>query len=84
MALELNLDRRTIWVAKQLARRPQFYWENLDYEDKLRVYRAPIELDTVPNHKVREFETKMALRGDRGIGAKVRAIATEKRKELTE
>jgi hypothetical protein len=84
MALELTLDRRTIWVAKQLARRPEFYWENLGYEDKLRIYKAPIELDTIPQDKIREFEREMALKGDRGIGAKIRAVTEDKIPKLTE
>lgn len=84
MALELTLDRRTVWIAKQLARRPEFYWKNLSYEDKLRIYKAPVELDTVQQSKIREFEKEMALKGDRGIGAKIRAVTEEKLPKLTE
>lgn len=84
MALELNLHPRTIWVAQQLARRPEFYWENLDYEDKLRVYRAPIELDAVPDHLVEEFEREMALEGELGVEAQIKAMVGERVSQLTQ
>jgi len=84
MAITLNLHPRTIWVAKQLARRPEFYWEKLSYEDKKRVYEAPLTLDTVPDEMVNEFRSEMAKNGEFGVGEQVKEITRSELKELTE
>lgn len=84
MAIELNLHPRTIWVAKQLARRPDFYWDKLSYDDKKRVFEAPLDLDTIQEDKINEFEREMAKRGEFGVKEQVKEITRSELKELTE
>lgn len=84
MALELNIHPRTIWLAQQVARRPEFYWdEHLEYKDKLRLYTSPLELDVLTNKQIRDFEREMAIRGDLGAKAMIKEIAAEKVRGIT-
>lgn len=83
MAIELTDHPRAIHLGIQTARRPEFYWdEMLSYEDKLLLYRSKMRLDVVPDEKIREFETEMALEGDAGVTAQVKAVTQQKLKEL--
>lgn len=85
MAVELNFHPRVIWMAQQLARRPEFYWnEMLDYEDKLLIYQSGIELDLVPQKEIDEFRREAARRGDLGLKAQLEVTVNDKMRTLAQ
>lgn len=71
----LTLGKEQLWKLKLLAK-GQVEWEEMDFEDKKMLYDTGIDLSwKVSSDEMREFERKLALKGEFGVRGIARAAA---------
>lgn len=79
----LPLSKDQLWLVKLLAK-GQVEWDELDYDDKKKLYYTQIDLSyRVTDDQLSEFEDKMALKGEFGIKRMAKAAVGETKMRLT-
>lgn len=80
---KLQLSKDELWELKLLAK-GQTDWEELDFETKKMLYNTPVDLsDRVTDEQLRDFELKLAMKGEMGVRGIGKAAAELAKKKVT-
>ena len=82
MPVALDLTKDQWWYCKLLAK-GQVEFEELDFEKKLLVYEANVDIsDTVPREQIEEFEEELAMKNYFGPKEMARTAAARTKRRI--
>jgi len=82
MALQLDLSKKQLWLCRLLAKE-QVTFDELDFEEKLIVYEANVDIsDVVDQSEIQDFEDKLALKNYFGPKELAKSAARQAKSRL--